>query len=109
MKDAYSAESNDIPIFQFLFSELWLIVFTSYTPYFPSVSPTKKKFKRGQIYMKDAESAETNEKSIHRFLCFLFFVLCSILYSNFIENSPILNTKSTISQKLEEKNSGTIK
>ena len=29
-------------------------------------------FKSGQIYMKDAECAETNEYSIFRFLLFLF-------------------------------------
>ena len=39
---------------------------------------TKKKFFRsGQIFMKDVQWAETNEKSIFRFLC---FELWSILY-----------------------------
>ena len=44
--------------------------------------PIKKSFKRGQIYIKDAQCAETNEKSILRFL---FFQLWSILYSKLIE------------------------
>ena len=30
MKDAHSAESNEESIFQFLFFELWLIIFTNY-------------------------------------------------------------------------------
>ena len=34
----------------------------------------------GQIFMKDAQYAETNEKSIFQFLRFLFFKLSSILY-----------------------------
>ena len=46
MKDAHNTESIEKLIFRFLFSKLWLIVFTLFTgdtPYFPSVSPTKKK------------------------------------------------------------------
>ena len=39
-------------------------------------------FKSFHIYMKDAESAKTNEKSIFRFLV---FELWSILYSKLIE------------------------
>ena len=40
-------------------------------------------FKSVKIYMKDAECAETNEKSIFRFCRFLFFELCSFLYSKY--------------------------
>ena len=43
--------------------------------------------KNGQIYMKDAHCAATNEKSIFRFLRFLFFELWSIVlcHLNFIK------------------------
>ena len=45
MKDAHSAGPNEKLIFQFLFFELWLIVFTIYgdTPGFSSVGFHKKK------------------------------------------------------------------
>ena len=42
--------------------------------------PKKKSFKSGQIYMKDAECAKMNEKSIFRYL---FFELWSFLYSKY--------------------------
>ena len=38
------------------------------------------------IYMKDAQCAETNERSIFLFLSFLFFELWSILYLEFTES-----------------------
>ena len=42
-KDAHCAEPNENSIFQFVFFELWLIVFTIYQCYnLPNVSPTKK-------------------------------------------------------------------
>ena len=50
MKDLECAETNEKSIFQFLFFELWLIVFTIYGDImgFLSMSPTKKKsFKSG--------------------------------------------------------------
>ena len=50
---------------------------------------TKNFFKSGQIYMKDAQWAETNKKSIFRFWRFSFFELWSILYSKSIEKWAI--------------------
>ena len=37
--------------------------------------------KKGQIYMKDAHCAEMNEKSISRFLLFLFFEIWSFKFN----------------------------
>ena len=42
MKEVYSIESKEKKIFQYLFFELWLIVFTIYS-HIPGVPPTKKK------------------------------------------------------------------
>ena len=81
MKDAQCVETNDKAIFQFmrfLFFELWSILFTI----FKCISDQKYRFsfKSDQIYMKDAQCTETNEKSILRFLEFLVFEILSILY-----------------------------
>ena len=46
-------------------------------------SPTP--FTSGHIYMKDAHSAESNEKLCIRFFRFLFFELYFISYSKIIE------------------------
>ena len=54
---------NQFSNFYFL-SYGWLYLqFTGDTPWLPSLSPTKKKsFISGQIYMKNAQCPETNEK-----------------------------------------------
>ena len=64
---------------------------------FKCVTDQIKSFKSVQIYMKDAECVETNEKSIFRFW---FFELWSFLYSkqpqfsmNFHDNSKNKNQK----------------
>ena len=43
MKDTHCVEPNEKSIFRFLFSELWLILFTIFgdTPEFPNVLPIK--------------------------------------------------------------------
>ena len=56
--------------------------------------PSPFPLRRGHIYMRDAHSAESSEKSISRFFRSLFFELWSILYSKFIKNLPILCTKT---------------
>ena len=48
----------------------------------PSLLPLRS----GHLYMTDAQYAETNEKLNLRFFLFVFFELCSILYSKFIKN-----------------------
>ena len=48
--------------------------------------------RNGPILIGDAQYAETNEKSILRFLRILFFELWSILYSKSTENEPILSS-----------------
>ena len=53
------------------------------------------------IYMKDAECAETNEKSILRFLQFLDFEMWSFLYWNVVHFWWIVNANSTIIQKIK--------
>ena len=68
--------------------------------------PTKKMqhpapLRNGYIYMKDAHGAESNEKSYFWPIRFLFFELCSILYSKFIEIWSILSTKTSISEKIK--------
>ena len=42
-------------------------------------------FNSGQIYRKDTQWTETNEKLFFLFIHFLFFELCLILYSKFIK------------------------
>ena len=99
MKDAYSAESNEKSIFQFLFFELWLIVFTIYGWHtWISTHHKKKSFKSGQIYRKDVQWAETIEKSIFRFYFFNYGWFCT---QNLSKNWSILCTRTTISQKLK--------
>ena len=64
-------------IFQF-----WQIIFTIYERHAwicKCVTDQKSFFKRGQIYRKDAQWAETNAKSIFRFLTFLFLEFWLIL------------------------------
>ena len=43
----------------------------------------KKKFKIFQIYMKDGQWAETNEKSISNFSDFYFFILFTVTHLDF--------------------------
>ena len=55
-------------------------------------------FKSSQIYMKDAEWAETNR---NRFSDFLVFEIWSFLYSKLFIFLWILSTKSTITRKIK--------
>ena len=70
MKDAHCVKRMKNQFFDF---ELWLIVFTIFTNTLYLKCDTDHKpnsFKSDQIYMKDAQCAEINEKSIFRFLVF---------------------------------------
>ena len=74
MKDAHSAQSNEKSIFrflQFIFFELWLIVFTIY-----QIFSDEKMFKSCQIYRKDEDCSE-NIFLVHE--SFLVFEIWSIL------------------------------
>ena len=55
-------------------------------------------FNSGQIYRKDVQWTETNEKSIFRFHFLSYSRFCT---QNSSKNWPILSTKMTISQKLK--------
>ena len=76
MKDAHSVESNEIWIFRFfLFLFFELIVFTikeRHTGILKYHQPKKKIVWSGQIYRKDTQWADTDDKSILRFVQFLF-------------------------------------
>ena len=82
MKDAHIAELNEKSIFQFLISELWLIVFKIYMWHtLLSKCVTDKiniylyiySLKSGQIYIKDAQWAETNEIQFSNFYFRIMF------------------------------------
>ena len=60
--------------------------------------PPPTPLRNGQIFMKDAQCVEPNEKWT---FWFLVFELWSILYSKFIRNGVILGTKMAISQKIK--------
>ena len=79
----------NFPIYPIFIFRVMAIVFTIYddTSGFSSLSPIKKKtFKSDQIYRKDDQWAETNEKSILPFF-FLVFEILLILYWNSEKNS----------------------
>ena len=81
MNDAHCAEMNEQSIFQFLFFELWLILFTIFGDALISKRVTTKKKIPSivTINMEDVQRAETNEKSIYRFLD---LEILSIFYGN---------------------------
>ena len=58
-------------------------------------------FKSGQIYMKDAECAETNEKSIFRILRFFSFWDMVIFVPKIGNFRWIFSTKSTMTWKIK--------
>ena len=72
-------------------SYCWLYLqFTGDSPGFSSVFPTKKSFKGGKIYRKDAQGAETIEKyilAIFIFSVIVAFVLkiLKIIYKIWVE------------------------
>ena len=70
MKDAQCTETNEISIFRFVFYELWSILYSKFLENWPKYHqewPKKMSFKSGHLHMKDAQWAETNEKSIFQF------------------------------------------
>ena len=86
MKNQFS----DFSHFYFL-SYGWLYLrFTDDTPYFPSVSPTKKNYENVAA-IKMRNKLKLMKTLIFLFLIFLFFELWSIFYSKFIENVQILS------------------
>ena len=96
MKNQFS----DFSHFYFL-SYGWLYLrFTDDTPYFPSVSPTKKNYENVAA-IKMRNKLKLMKTLIFLFLIFLFFELWSIFYSKFIENLQILSSKITTSYKLK--------
>ena len=76
MHSVLNQMKNQFSDFYFL-SYGWLYLqFTDVITGFSSryvTNPKKKSFQSGQIHRKDAQWAETNEKSIFHFLWFLFF------------------------------------
>ena len=111
--DAHRAESNAKSIFRFIlfFSYIWLYLkFSGDTGIFKFHQPKNKSFKSGQIYRKDAQWAKMNEKSIFRILP--FFMVVFVLknhrkiyqiwvnaFLNHVSSLWMSNTKSTISEK----------
>ena len=64
----------------------------------PSPAPTLRNY---PIFMKDAVGAETNEKSIFRFVLSIFLELWSILFIIFI--CSYLNNRPKMSEKVSQK------
>ena len=71
MKDEQCPETNEKSIFWLLYFELWSILFTIFIWITDPKWPKKiLSFRRGQIYMKDPQCAESNKKSIFQYFRF---------------------------------------
>ena len=110
MKDAHCAEPIEKSLFWFYFSRYgWFYLqFTSRSPQFPSVSPTKKTFKRCQIYRKDAQCSYT-DFLVHEFflvLVLVFEIMADFVHGRFWCSYRSYASKSTVCRHNVDRQNG---